>query len=286
VRIAFATCARVRELTEDDRLAVDELQRRGAEADPAVWDDPAVPWNEYDRIVIRSCWDYHLRLAEFDGWLSRLEGHGMSVWNPPSLVRANADKSYLRSLDSAGVPVLPTAWLSHGARVDLGRLLDDRGWSRAIVKPAVSATAHRTWMTSSQTVGADQARLEALLVDGDALVQEYAPEIRASGEWSFVFLGGDYSHAVLKTPAQGDFRVQAEFGGSVRVVPPPTALLDQARRIAGGIPAPWAYARVDGLDREGTLILMELELIEPQLFLGCEPAAPSRFADAILAAGS
>lgn len=286
LRVAFATCAQVPALTEDDRLAVDELRRRGVETEPAVWDDPLVPWHAFDRIVIRSCWDYHHRRAEFLDWISGLEDRGARVWNPPALVRANSDKSYLRSLEAEGVAVLPTAWLARGDRVDLRRLLDERGWGRAVVKPTVSASAHRTWMTSGETAEVDQARFEALLADGDALVQEYATEVRSPGEWSFVFLGREYSHAVLKTPAEGDFRVQAEFGGSVLAATPPRALIEQACRIADGIRAPWLYARVDGIDRGGAFSLMELELIEPQLFLGQEPAAPSRFADAILTAGA
>jgi hypothetical protein len=123
-----------------------------------------------------------------------------------------------------------------------------------------------------------------LLASGDALVQPYVEEIGRRGEWSFVFFGGSYSHAVLKVAAEGDFRVQHEFGGDVRVESPARSLVDAAEKVARWIPRPWAYARVDGVEVEGRLMLMELELIEPFLFLSSDPAAASRFADAVSAA--
>jgi glutathione synthase/RimK-type ligase-like ATP-grasp enzyme len=124
-----------------------------------------------------------------------------------------------------------------------------------------------------------------MLEQGDALVQAFAPEIERSGEWSFVFFGGAFSHAVLKRPAPGDFRVQTELGGSAVPLDPPPALLDQAATVMGKVQGRWLYARVDGIERDGRLVVLELEMIEPFLFLGQDPQAPARFADAILAPG-
>jgi hypothetical protein len=282
LRIALATCARVPKLTPDDRLLLEALRERGADARPAVWDDPGVDWGGLDGVVIRSCWDYHLRASEFLGWLAGLEASDVTVWNPPGLVRSNLDKSYLRGFAAAGVPVLPTLWLSRGSRVSLAESLAGEAWSAAVVKPAISASAHRTWRATPATAAEQQSDLDALLADGDVLVQGFAPEIAVPGEWSFVFLAGAFSHAVLKRPAPGDFRVQEEFGGRSEAIPPPPRLLEQARAIVAGIDGPWLYARVDGFERDGTFVLMELELIEPVLFLGLSAAAPARLADAIV----
>jgi glutathione synthase/RimK-type ligase-like ATP-grasp enzyme len=282
LKIGLATCSRVPDLTADDRLLQDELRRRGAEARPVVWDDASIAWGALDRVVIRSCWDYHLRTPEFLCWLSSLEESRVPVWNPPALVRANVDKSYLRILAAAGVPVLPTSWLARGSRVNLAEVLDAQGWHDAVVKPAVSASAHRTWRASRPEALEQQPTLDALLAAGDVLVQSYAPEIGAAGEWSFVFLGGGFSHAVLKRPAAGDFRVQEEFGGQALALSPPSGLLEQARTVVARIDGPWLYARVDGIERDGTFILMELELTEPVLFLAKAPGAAPCLADAIM----
>ena len=283
-RFALATCAQLPALGEDDALLAAELRRRGAEARAAVWDDPGVRWTDFDRVVLRSCWDYHRRPAEFLAWIDRLEREGVPLSNPPALVRANAHKSYLRALESAGVPILPTAWLARASRVDLASLLAERGWADAVMKPAVSASAHLTSRTSPARAAADQPRLSQMLEEGDVLVQAFAPEIER-GEWSFVFLGGAFSHAVLKRPAAGDFRVQSELGGTAVALEPPPPLLDQAAAVMATVPDGWLYARVDGIERDGRLTVLELELIEPFLFLADHPGAAARLAEAILSAG-
>jgi hypothetical protein len=242
-----------------------------------------VRWGDFDRLVLRSCWDYHKRPDEFLAWLALLEAQGAPLWNPPRLVRANAHKSYLRALESAGVPVLPTAWLPRGAAADLRALLEERGWPEAVVKPAVSASAYGTWRTGVSRASEDQRALDDLLSRADVLVQPLAPEVARDGEWSLVFFGGSYSHAVLKRPGAGDFRVQSELGGTETTLEPAPSLLAQARAVASKIDGPWLYARVDGIDRAGVFTLFELELIEPFLYLGRHPQAAARFAEAILA---
>jgi hypothetical protein len=282
MNVGLVTYAGMPELTEDDRLLASALHRRGAAAQPVVWDDPAVRWDGFDRLVLRSCWDYHRRPAEFLDWIDRREQEGAPLWNPPALVRANAHKSYLRDLEAAGVPVLPTAWLPRRAPADLAALLAERGWNDAVMKPAVSASAHRTSRTSRARAREDQALLAELLEEGEVLVQPFAPEVARGGEWSFVFFGGGFSHSVLKRPAPGDFRVQTELGGSALAQEAPAALLCQARAVMAKVPGAWLYARVDGIERDGALVVLELELIEPFLFLAEDPLAPARFADAIL----
>lgn len=284
--IALATCAALPRLTEDDRLLQEELRRAGAEAVAAVWDDRAVDWGRFDRVVIRSCWDYHLRLPEFLAWVDSVEARGIPLWNPGRIVRANAHKSYLRELAARGFPLVPTAWLSRGSRAALSDVLDERGWTDAVVKPAVSASAFRTRRVSRAEAedAATRRSFAELIAAGDVIVQRFAPEIVQPGEWSFVFLGERYSHAVLKRPAAGDFRVQHEFGGHLAKESPSSSALAQAQRVADWIPRPWLYARIDAVEIAGTLHVMEVELIEPALFLDADPAAPRLFAEAVLRA--
>lgn len=283
-RIAFATYAGLPGLSEDDRLAAAELVHLGAEVEAAVWDDPGVRWDGYDCVVIRSCWDYHLRAAEFLGWLGRLERAGVPLWNPAPVVRANMDKGYLVDLAAVEIPVVPTVRIEQGKPVSLARLLAERGWDEAVVKPSVSASAFRTRRVRRANAAAVQKELEGMLSASGVLVQQFLPEIQTRGEWSLLFFGGEYSHAVLKRPKAGDFRVQEELGGSSVLERPAPALVEQGRAVVGTIPAPWLYARVDGVEIDGVFTLMELELIEPLLFLGWHPQAPARFAGAILKA--
>lgn len=279
-RIAFVTHAGRPDLAEDDRLAAAEITRRGATVEATVWDDPGVDWSGFDRIVLRSCWDYHLRLPEFLGWLGGLERAGAPVWNPPAVVRGNTDKGYLVDLAAAGVPVVPTVRVER--RADLASLLDERGWTDAVVKPAVSASAFLTRRVRREDAAVAQVDFDHLLTLSAALVQPFLPEVQSGGEWSLLFFAGEFSHAVLKRPRTGDFRVQAEHGGSSLAQEPAPELMAQARVVLDHIPGPWLYARVDGIEAGGTFLLMELELIEPSLFLDRDPEAPARFATAVL----
>jgi len=266
-RIALASCAAWPELTADDRLLIPELQQLGVEAVPAVWDGP-VAWTDFDQVVIRSCWDYHLRPDEFLQWIDELEKACVAVQNLPSLVRWNINKLYLRQLSNAGATIPPAIWIEEREVLRSDEILNQLGWSSAIVKPTVSASAYKL-----RRVFKD----ERVQLQGPAIVQQFIPEIVSCGEWSLVFLGGKYSHAVIKHPVAGDFRVQSEFGGRAARAEPRPGVVDEATRIVGSLPGRPLYARLDGIDRRGTFVLMEVELIEPELFLGLGNAA-NRFA--------
>jgi hypothetical protein len=241
--IALATWSRLPELAEDDRLLLDHLPARAV-----VWDDRSVDWNAFDAIVIRSTWDYHTRIDEFRAWIDRLDSGGAKLWNPPALLRWNTHKRYLIELAARGVNVVPTLLTS-----------------RVMIKPAVSATAYRTSMLDP--------------FDSEMLVQPFIDEVLTAGEWSLIFFRGAFSHAVIKRAGNGDFRVQNEFGGTWERAQPDPSLIAQAHAVLQTIDDPWLYARVDGVARDGRLLLMELEMTEPSLFLDGESAA--RFADAI-----
>ncbi|HET9794059.1 MAG TPA: hypothetical protein VFS34_06320, partial [Thermoanaerobaculia bacterium] len=218
---------------------------------------------------------------EFLAWVAARGAERATLWNPAPLVLWNSHKFYLRDLERRGIPIAPTRFLPARSAAKLQDVLDAEGWSRAVVKPAVSATAHRTLVIGRERADESDGELRALVADGDALVQKYLPEIETKGEWSFVFLDGAFSHAVRKRPAPGDFRVQTEFGGTVEPGPPPPSLVREAARAIDAIDSPWLYARVDGVESEGALLLMELELIEPSLYLSAAAHAARRLAAAI-----
>jgi hypothetical protein len=279
--IAFVTCADIPNLTDDDRLAIPQLNTLGIQVHPAIWNDPQVEWAAYDAVILRSTWDYHLQPQAFFAWLDELDSVGAKVWNATKTLRWNADKNYLSQLQDRGIPVIPSVWLPQGAGTELQGIISQQGWSQAVIKPVISATAHETHLVAANQVISALPEFANLISRSGVIVQQFAPEIQETGEWSLVFFNKTYSHSMLKQPKRGDFRVQSEWGGAELVAEAPASLIPQAQKVVDAISDHILYARVDGIDRNGQLLLMELELIEPHLFLGFAPGAPQRFAQAI-----
>lgn len=278
--VALVTSSKFPNLTADDRLLLAPLAESRIQAAPAIWDDDAVDWSSYDAIILRSTWDYHLKPNQFLGWIDSLADVNRKLWNPPALVRRNASKTYLRDLDAKGIAIVPTIWPEFIEPVTLRERLKELGWTKAVVKPRISATAHRTQLITRENADSAQTLFEGLLAGPGVMVQKFMDSIIDEGEWSLMFFDGVFSHAVLKTPVSGDFRVQSDFGGRDRLVDPPMHVLQSATQILQGVD-PTLYARVDGVVEDNRFHLMELELIEPALFLSSHSSAPARFAEAI-----
>lgn len=287
MRLAFVTYRALPQLTDDDRLAVAELRQHGASVESAVWDSPLVDWGRYDALVLRSVWDYTARADAFEAWLAHIEGLGIPVWNPPALVRWNMDKRYLVDLADRGVTTVPTVIVEQGADVTLATVAAETGWAELVYKPSVSASAQATARVSVADRAAHEAPFARLVADRDMLVQPFLTDVVTEGEWSLLFFGGQFSHAVRQRTRAGEFRVQRTFGGTLSAESPRAALVQQAQAVVDLLPAPWLYARVEGFESGGTLVLMAVELIGPELFLAHHPSAPRRFAAALrqLAAG-
>jgi len=274
--IALATALVLPEPDADEPLLVDALQRLGALGRTAAWDDPAVEWSGFDLCVVRSTWNYHLARDAFLAWAARTAA-ATRIANPLPVLRWNSHKRYLRDLEAAGLPVVPTEHLERGSARTLAQVRASRGWSDVVVKPAVSAGSWRT----VRSRGADddaETHLRALLTDADAMVQPYVAAVDRRGERAIVAVDGAITHAVRKSPrfAGSDEHVD----GPVPVEADERALADAALRHAGG---GLLYGRVDMVrDDAGRLLLMELEVLEPSLFLGFSAQALERFARAIV----
>lgn len=281
-RVGLMTDEHWPQLPPDDRLLIEPLASRGIEAVPLVWSDPGWRASDCSALVLRSTWDYVQRLDEFILWLKAVQGAGVRLMNPAAIARWNLDKCYLLELEARGVPIIPTALVQRGARIDLAAILRDRGWNEALVKPTVSANALGTWRVNGGTAGAIQEELGAVLERSGVLIQPFQEAILRQGELSFVFFNRRFSHALRKHPATGDFRVQVEHGGKVVLEPEPSsALLAQAEAVLGAVDGDLTYARVDGVVAGDRFLLMELELAEPSLYLGFHPPSVDVFADAI-----
>jgi glutathione synthase/RimK-type ligase-like ATP-grasp enzyme len=270
--ILLATCESVPELTPSDSILAQALADLAIDATASVWSDHDIRWSSAGAVVLRSSWDYHHRPAEFVRWLDGLERAGVVVWNPVAWVKATMTKTYLIDLARAGWPVAPTHIARSGTVVD-ARLLPGSP-EVVVVKPMVGASSH----------GISIVRANApLRLEEDMLVQPFLSEITA-GEWSVVAIDGGITHSVLKTPAPGDYRVQRDHGGSAVLGTPPPAVTQLAGDVAGRyLTSDILYARIDIVMTAGGPLLMEVEVIEPELFFELAPESAHVMAKAVAA---
>ncbi len=277
-RVCFVSCLAWPGISESDAHVERALARQGVTVTARPWNDPAARFDDFDAVVFRSNWDYHHAPAAFLQWLERWETAGVRFWNPPGLIRWNLTKRYLLDLEAAGVDIIPTVIVDAAAARHLPGLLAERGWDTAVLKPVVAASAHGTTLVTA----AGARTLDETVLRYPVLVQPFMEEIRTRGEWSLVFIDGELTHAVVKRPAPGDFRVQPHHGGTWTAAAPGRALAAAGGRVLEALPLPPLYARVDGIEIGAAFLVMEVELHEPGLFFPAAPAAAEAFAAAIM----
>lgn len=280
--VALVTAQAARNLDEDLPLLSAALARRGVEAEVVVWDDPAVEWRRFARIVVRSTWDYTVRRGKFLSWAGRAAA-AAALHNPLPLLRWSTDKRYLADLAAAGVAIVPTVFCAPGQPASF----PDGAF---VIKPSIGAGSVGAARFAADGHAAAREHL-ARLHDARqvALIQPYLAEIDRRGETALIYFGGSFSHAVRKAAIlSGDLRMVGDLFAAEQIVPTvPTAaeraLADAALAV---VPrrTPALYARVDLVPGDdGAPRLLELELCEPSLFLAHEPGAADRLAAAIMA---
>ncbi|QNE16609.1 hypothetical protein F1D05_00195 [Kribbella qitaiheensis] len=277
-RIALATSADHADLHPADLPLAAALRTAGLDPVAEVWTDPSVDWSSYDAVLLRSVWDYHTRYLEFTEWLGQLDKACVPVFNDTDLLRWNGDKRYLLELRERGVAIVPSQVAAGACLHEVVAGLDGQ---QIVIKPTVSATAHNT--IRGLAGSGELSRAMGDLPDDVYLVQPFLPEIQSEGEWSLIYLDGEYSHSVLKRPADGDYRVQSDMGGTATSADPTPAVRAAADAVLAAVDSKHApvYARVDGVVVTGRFLLMEVELIEPYLFLPQHPAADVQLATAV-----
>ncbi|MBO0789580.1 MAG: hypothetical protein J2P36_01345 [Ktedonobacteraceae bacterium] len=278
IDIAVATCARVPHLDDHDRLLLAALTEQGVHAQPLVWDDPTIDWRSISTAtIIRSTWGYYHQHTAFLQWAQRVS-QLHALWNPFQVLQWNTHKSYLRDLEHKGIPIVPTVWLPQGTTLHLSSLMGEHGWQKVVIKPTVSAGAYATILATEETVALGQAHLEQYLPNRDMLVQPFLSTVTSVYERSLIFIDGELTHAVKRVPALG-----LATGEEVALIEPQADEVALALNVLQVLTLPLLYARVDLIrDEEGTVRLMELELVEPDLWLGLVPHVVECFAHAII----
>jgi len=277
-RLAIASSRQFPTVHPDDVHLVATLERLGVQATVCVWNDPQVEWTAFDVVLIRTIWDYFEHYAAFRGWLDMLDRLDVITINDTKTLRWNSDKRYLLDLEREGVPIIPTH-VAHGG--GLQHVLSSMPGRDVVIKPTVSGGAWHTVRGKTGTPACQQA-IDALPKHLDYLAQPFVPEIASEGEWSLMFFDNTFSHAVLKRPTAGDYRVQEQHGGRTAPATPDDSIVHAAGKTLLATAAlgyrDLAYARVDGVMVNGQFLVMELEVIEPSLFLSGNPDAAERFA--------
>ncbi len=261
---------------DEDALLSQLLEELGISHELLAWSDPDVDWSRFTHVLIKSTWDYFDYYPEFLAWLDKLEALGTSVLNPIGTLRWNSSKNYLLELKAKGYPCVAGQILPKGTATTLEALHEALGFETLVIKPLVSGGAKNTLKVTRGAGKELEDKITSLLQVEDFLVQPYIPEIVSVGEYSLIFFNGVFSHAVLKSPAVDDFRVQHYYGGTIQEIRPDSSMLASAQVLVASFAKDSLYSRVDGVVIDGVFHLMELELIEPYLFLGLsEKAIPN-----------
>lgn len=275
-RVAYLSTTGLEDFFVYDELTDAPLRARGVVVDTIPWRRRGVDWSAYDAVVVRSTWDYQADVGAFLDTLAAIDS-ATRLLNPLDALRWNVDKSYLFDLEARGVAIVPSRKFPSFD----GALLEEmwRDHDELVVKPTVSANADDTFRLPR---GASVGDVEAAFDGRAGLVQPFLVDVVREGEFSVFAFDGAFSHAILKTPAAGDFRVQEEHGGRLRAIVPDEALRAAAATALAALPDDLLYARVDFVRAGDRYVLMEAELIEPSLYFQLDDAAAERFADALV----
>lgn len=281
-RVAFLSTDKLEDFCVYDDLLEAPLAARGWQVDTVPWRASKVDWCQYDKVVVRSTWDYQQDPEVFLACLATIDQQ-TRLYNSLALMQWNVDKRYLQALAAQGVAIVPSVW---GEQLDvsaLPALFDHFATRQLVIKPTISANADDTFWLDQATLPAQLDSLKQVFAQRSHIIQPFVPAITEQGEYSLFYFGGKLSHTILKTPAQGDFRVQEEHGGRLQSLAASEPMQQMAEQVLSALPEPALYARIDVVWHQQQWQLMEVELIEPSLYFNLDPASPGRFVDALLA---
>ena len=289
--ITILTCQKFLELGQspleqnillERQLLTKALEARDLTVICRAWDDPTYDWTQTHAVVFRTIWDYFERYDEFSAWLEEVRTQTQLV-NPYELIQWNADKHYLADLEAKGITIVPTAYVDTGGYRSIEAVCQSRNWKDVIIKPTIAGTAFHTYKVPVAKRHDFEDLFKKLVGERDMLVQPFIETIATKGEASLMVFNGTYTHAILKKAKGGDYRVQDKFGGTVQLFTPTALEIDFAQRCFAACEIMPAYGRADILwDADGNILLGELEIVEPELWVRNAPESAAQFAAGIL----
>lgn len=280
-KIGLLTCSNIPDLIPADQKMIPLLQSAGFDAQAVIWNDDNVDWSSFSALVFRNTWDYYELADDFMTWLDHIGRLGIATFNPLPVIKKNLHKFYLNDFEQKGVTIIPSIFIPKG---QLSKMIYQIPihWDRLIIKPAVSAGSYLTVLFDRKEMDKILEDYQDISLQKDLIIQPFISQIQNEGEISIVFFDKVYSHAVIKRPKSGDFRIQSQFGGSYNAITPSPSLLKTAYDIVNKIPEDLLYARVDGIIIDGQFYLMELELIEPDLYFEFAQGGQQVFIDTLI----
>jgi glutathione synthase/RimK-type ligase-like ATP-grasp enzyme len=281
MNLGILTCQKLPQLLESDQKLIPLFTAHHFDVEAVIWDDSAVDWSTFDYLIFRNTWDYYEKEVAFNKWLEKIKQLGIPTFNSIATIQKNKHKFYLKELQSKGVLVLSTIFLEKNTSIPLAEIIPQH-WQKMVIKPAFSAGSYLTKLVDRIDLEEIETEFAAHFSTKDFLIQEYRPEIKIVGETSFIFFNGKFSHAVNKKPVENDFRVQFQYGGKYSLIEPSSDSIQQAEAILTHFHEKLLYARVDGIIIENQLHLMEVELLEPDLYFDLAVGSRERFVNAFL----
>lgn len=278
-KVAFLSMDTLETFECYDHLLVDPLEKLNWKVETISWKQSNVDWEEYDSVIVRSTWDYQ---DDVDTFIKKLEliNSKTHLENNLEIMKWNIDKIYLRELEENGIKIVPSIWReSFVSEEEFSFFFDKLDADEIIIKPTVSANADNTFLLKLDNLDTYISILDTTFKNRPFIVQPFINNIITEGEYSLFYFGGKYSHAILKTPKENDFRVQEEHGGILKLVKPNKAMQIKSKEILNKLEHDLLYARIDFVRTDNNeFALMELELIEPSLYFNMDPQSPERFA--------
>jgi glutathione synthase/RimK-type ligase-like ATP-grasp enzyme len=279
MKIILASCAGRTDAVSADAPLVAALQARDVQVEIRHWNDTSVLWHRYDAIVIRTTWDWYVDVAAFTGWLDRVQVR-TQLLNPPQTLAWGLDKRFLLDLAASNVAVVPTLALSVPDAARVARWAAHHGYDELILKPSLSAGS--IGVVRTQVSDIETTLLQDWPQQGVRLVQPYLRTIETDGELSIVFIDGKLSHGICKTPKVGEFRIQSEYGGKNTLIDPDAAAQAVVNAAIAAIPGYPVFVRIDMLHDGSSYRVIEVEVIEPDLYFSVAPQAADRLAQALV----
>ena len=268
----------IENVLKEDGLLIEALNNLGLKTIKKDWNDSNFNWNSTKTAVFRSTWDYFDKFSIFQNWLSQVQNK-CALINSYEQIKWNLDKHYLQDLKNWSLPIPKSVFINKMSGTKLKDIATNMKWNHIVVKPTVSGAAKNTFQLKDQEIENFQTNWICLTNEEDFIVQEFQKNIIKSGEIAVMLFGGKYSHAVLKKAKKGDFRVQDDFGGTVETITPSKEIIDLAEKAIKKLNPTPLYCRVDViLNNQNKAVIIELELIEPELWFRFKITAADKLA--------